>query len=577
MAEAKPFELGLVMAGAVSAGAYTAGVLDFMFQAFDEWQKAKASGRPEVPDHTVRVGVASGASAGGIATALMALSAFTWPGPLDLAGLGYDAPAPAAAARHLLFRAWVREIDILGLLGTRDLAAPRSELRALLDGTSLREIADRAVADGTAAIRAGTQSRFGWMANPLRVVLTLSNLRGVPYLLPMQAEAVRGYRMVNHADYAHLAVYGTGPGAPGLLPDGASALNRAGLGEQLGLLADAALATSAFPVGLPARRFANPLALYRARRWPVPGAGDGLELAPDLTPDAEDPWRFPALDGGVLYNEPLEFVRRALCDGGTMPTDANAADRALLMIDPFPDDRGRHDPPDPGEPDLIASTLGLLGAWRDQARFRPDDLAAALAEDDFSHFLIAPVREGKAGGETELAAAGLGSFAGFIDESFRRHDFQLGRRNCQKFLQDHLCIAVDNPLVAPWIARTGGMAGAVGDFLPKRRVNGQRVPDPRFMQLIPLCGSAIEPVGRLPWPNLRRAVLRNRLDRPLKTRARAVGMALAEKILGEARIDPERGTIDLARTLLVDGLAGWMAGLAEKSILGDLEARGLLA
>ena len=569
-----PFELGLVMAGAVSAGAYTAGVLDFLFQALDEWQKAKAANRPGVPDHAVRISVASGSSAGGIATALLPLSAFTWPGPLDIATLGYDQPPPAAAGQHLLFRAWVSQIDILGLLQTRDLAGPNAKLTSLLDGTVLREIADAAANDGAAAIKAGAASRFAWMANPLQTLLTMSSLRGVPYLLPMEADAVRGHRMVNHADYAHFAVFGTGPGAPGPLPEGASALNRTGAAEQVGLLADAALATAAFPIGLPARRFANPLSLYKARRWPVPGAPDGMTLPPDLSKQAADPWSFPALDGGVLYNEPLQFARRAL---GTLRPEGGQADRALLMIDPFPEDTGAIDPPEQADPDLIASALGLVNVWTQQARFRPDDIAAALADGDFSRFLIAPWRGEKSGRQTDMASAGLGGFAGFMHENFRRHDFQLGRRNCQKFLRDHLAIPVGNPLVAPWIARTGGAAGAVGDFFPKSLRNGQWVPDPRFMQLIPLCGSAIEPVGALPWPKVPRAAMQKKLDAPLKARAKGVGAALADKILGEAKPDPETGSIDLARPLLVSALAGWMRGLAEKAILGDLADRDLLS
>ena len=37
------------MAGAISAGAYTAGVLDFLMEAMDEWYAAKAQveGRPD--------------------------------------------------------------------------------------------------------------------------------------------------------------------------------------------------------------------------------------------------------------------------------------------------------------------------------------------------------------------------------------------------------------------------------------------------------------------------------------------------------------------------------------------------
>ena len=46
-----PFEIGLVMAGAISAGAYTAGVVDFLIQALDEWEKAKAhAARNAIPD-----------------------------------------------------------------------------------------------------------------------------------------------------------------------------------------------------------------------------------------------------------------------------------------------------------------------------------------------------------------------------------------------------------------------------------------------------------------------------------------------------------------------------------------------
>lgn len=37
------FQIGLALAGAISAGAYTAGVLDLLFQALDEWDKQRAN------------------------------------------------------------------------------------------------------------------------------------------------------------------------------------------------------------------------------------------------------------------------------------------------------------------------------------------------------------------------------------------------------------------------------------------------------------------------------------------------------------------------------------------------------
>ena len=44
------FQIGLAMAGAVSAGAYSAGVFDFLMEALSEWQKAKERGE-NVPQH----------------------------------------------------------------------------------------------------------------------------------------------------------------------------------------------------------------------------------------------------------------------------------------------------------------------------------------------------------------------------------------------------------------------------------------------------------------------------------------------------------------------------------------------
>ena len=42
------FELALVLGGTVSAGAYTAGALDFLIEALDCWEAARAGGDPLV-------------------------------------------------------------------------------------------------------------------------------------------------------------------------------------------------------------------------------------------------------------------------------------------------------------------------------------------------------------------------------------------------------------------------------------------------------------------------------------------------------------------------------------------------
>ena len=131
------FELGLVMAGAVSAGAYTAGVLDFLFEALGEWEAAKLAalnGGPAVPSHKVVIRASSGASAGGIASALVAMVPFTGHTPVR------SPTDTAAMAKNLFYKCWVSGIDLANMLGTRDIGAD-GNIYSLLDGTALDDVA----------------------------------------------------------------------------------------------------------------------------------------------------------------------------------------------------------------------------------------------------------------------------------------------------------------------------------------------------------------------------------------------------------------------------------------------------
>ena len=85
------FKIGLTMAGAVSAGSYTAGVIDYLLETLELWEQAKTKNRQlqkqfpdnyreqaaynnSVPMHDVQLEVISGASAGGITGTLTAIS-----------------------------------------------------------------------------------------------------------------------------------------------------------------------------------------------------------------------------------------------------------------------------------------------------------------------------------------------------------------------------------------------------------------------------------------------------------------------------------------------------------------------
>jgi len=324
MPPARTFEVGLVMAGAVSAGAYTAGVIDFLLQALEAWERAKTARIPGVPDHAVQIRAATGSSAGGIISALTAMIPFTGHHPiLDLASAA-TAASPRNAERNLLYRCWVRDIDIRTLLQTTDLDHEPDVVASLLDGTSVATVADDAIASVRTAIARGPRRKPRYFANPLQLYLCLTNMRGLPYIIEMvTAGGVRGHRVTTHADYAHFAVHGTGAGPaeamyPGVVPvNWPGTIGLAGL-DGWGRLRNAALATAAFPGGLPARPFANSPAFYQARPWARPAdscAAKQPVIHPDVICEAGYPYEFWCVDGGLINNEPVEYARVALAGG----------------------------------------------------------------------------------------------------------------------------------------------------------------------------------------------------------------------------------------------------------------------
>ncbi|NBR14881.1 MAG: hypothetical protein EBU01_09950, partial [Crocinitomicaceae bacterium] len=57
--------MGLCLAGAISAGAYTAGVIDYLIEALERWETEKKQNE-DIPKHRVVIEVIGGASAGGM-------------------------------------------------------------------------------------------------------------------------------------------------------------------------------------------------------------------------------------------------------------------------------------------------------------------------------------------------------------------------------------------------------------------------------------------------------------------------------------------------------------------------------
>ena len=132
-----------------------------------------------------------------------------------------------------------------------------------------------------------------------------------------------------------------------------------------------------------------------------------------------------------------------------LPQMPQILNTTILMIDPFPN--YNEAPTDYFDLQAIKfATTQLLGAMRQQLMIKSDLLEKAYDDFDYSRFMIAPVRT--SGGITQkesIACGALGGFGGFFNRDFRVHDFMLGRRNCQRFIQNYFCVPESdkNPVI----------------------------------------------------------------------------------------------------------------------------------
>jgi hypothetical protein len=526
------FRVGLAMAGAASAGAYTAGALDFLVEALDLWEAQKARGAA-VPRHQVRIDVASGASAGALCAALLSA---VLPYAFPHARLDAQRRPNAAAAGNPFYRAWVEDIDIRVLLGGGDLAGGR--LGALLDSTALDRILRQSLDfRGPALARP-------WIGRPFVNRYTVGNLRGVPYDL-----GFNGLKPASDAVYAHDDALGFLVGGSGTAPSFPGAAGHVRVGEHPSssapdwqLLGEAALASGAFPLLLQPRQVQRNARDYDARRFCNPDereAGLRHRTVSPAWPDgtAPDRYQFTAVDGGLFDNEPLDLAREVLESDGGHAARGAAADSAVLLIAPFVGRPGPGRMAPPGPPDRML--LPLLLSMMSQCRFKPADIALANDPQVYNRFLIAPVNSSSPKEAPYWIASGpLQGFFGFLHREYRKHDYQLGRRNCQRFLQQYFRLPADNPIVAQ------GYAG-LPEAMTWRDADGE-------LPIIPLLGHLAEEEPLCEWPA---GVFEAAELRPaLGERADAVFRYYRERLAGQAGNAAlrllARGALDL----------GWLAG-----------------
>lgn len=488
------FKIGINMAGAVSAGAYTAGVLDFLMEALEEWQKAKDAFREHladpaptapfpnpVPLHDITIEAFSGASAGGMCAAIASIMV---QGKFD-----HVTDPNATSTNNTFYETWVNKIDISKLLTADDLknGAP---LVSLLDSSIIDTIAKSALAPGV-------PSPKNYISNSLTLFLTLTNVRGVPYQLYADPSPTLNEFITYYAD--RLRFETTQPGGITSSP----LAKPLPLGEpQAGaweLLQNAAKATGAFPLFLAPRQLSRDLIDYAEPNWiPLAGPFPAPPIVSDLPGAPETRWLTMNIDGGVTDNDPFDLTHDFLssqnpkAENGHNPREALKANCAIISVAPFPS-ADRYDP----KYNLVQAR-GIFAMLRrlatvlvSQSRFLGESLAVLASGASFSRFVIAPSDPGQKQGQA-LQCASLGAFGGFMERSFRAHDFLLGRHNCQKFLATYFRLPLENSIIAAGQSEARIYAPRIAEQFTTMPPPGVSAPpmDKVWVPVIPLVGTA---------------------------------------------------------------------------------------
>ncbi|MCA8907905.1 MAG: patatin-like phospholipase family protein [Rhodospirillaceae bacterium] len=508
--EPNTFELGLALAGTVSAGAYTAGFIDFLIEALDEYQRHGLGGGQQ--PHRVKLRVISGTSGGAIVAAQAGRALYRRFQPMAHGG------TEKAGRQNIFYDTWVNRIDIGTLLEMADL----DEVEDFAGVASLLNTGgiDR-LAAANLAYMPGEESFAprDWVGDPLDIIFTEFNLRGIPYRVPYAeiGGRARHQSFMDHADHVRFQLLRPDGGAKAR-PD-ALAIDPATT-PYCRTFGEAALGSAAFPVALRARTIARPLRhyLYRGQRntreeTAPDGTGviyrdifapldlDGEVLAQGRFTNPAQTYAYVAVDGGVANTEPVELARTTLAGVlGRNPRTALDANRAVVLVAPLfsPQSMPAGPPPDRNTGAQAADILAaLVPAMRRQALFSTAALQLAGDADIYSRFMVLPSRPWPNTGDPvtighqAIAGAGLSGFLGFLDRRYRHHDFRLGRHNAWLFLKTEFLLDAENAVFTGWKAASLKAERATHAVTHKGR---------DFLPIVPLVGTAAAEPEMPDWP-----------------------------------------------------------------------------
>ena len=409
-------ELSIVMAGAVSAGAYTGGVMTRLFEIMDAIENFKSTDPDSFPID-LRVRIVGGTSAGGVNAATTAIVAD------KKISYTFDNQNP-------FYATWVSQVSADKILAegmTCDLTKkPVSDVvpelgLSLVNAAHLDEIGWHLLSlrqeESTATFQRS------WLPNDTRYFFTATNIAGVAYKVNF---ITNEHWMRTHRDWVCFSKDKEVSYSFNLTDEDQNSWFH---------LRDAALATAAFPLGLSPRALKiDDTSSVNHYEDPVYGG------KPD---SAIKNVKVTCVDGGVLNNEPFVTQNKYLIDA-TEKEDL----RISILIDPFPDAEEDVIARDIDVKDTAGSFIKMFSAWKNTCRFKPEAVNwdGEYVKDNKKTFMFAinPSRwltRADAKAKNPLASALWSGFFGFMDERFRDHDFKLGYLNADWMLLKHFKIA----------------------------------------------------------------------------------------------------------------------------------------
>ncbi len=449
MKKTHTFRIGICMAGAVSAGAYTAGVIDYLLESLEHWNKAKELNLPGVPKHNVLIEVLTGASAGGMTAAITA-GAVQDEFP-HITSANVHSPV---SKENPLFNAWVNmtetdEADMMNqMLDNGDIINSASnEVKSIFNSTFIETLAGKTIDN----FRKNPDCKRDYIANNLEIITTLTNLRGLNYKVKFKtALGESEHRMLRHLDIAHFQLSENNMfNNDGKIP---VHFNSSDEGNR-DILKQAAMATGAFPVGLAPRQVCRNNEYIYTQPY--------LNIGKDSILKYYDPkYTCVTVDGGLIDNEPFGITDKILerrrttqsNNQGQMKKNASEFDTTVIMIDPFPNYETTTEESYVPKEALKYTIPAILKSMRQQLMFKGEELENAYDEDNYTRFMVVPIRRDPKTDEIceySLACGGLSGFSGFFSKKFRIHDFLLGRRNAQRFIQRYFSVPANakNPII----------------------------------------------------------------------------------------------------------------------------------